>query len=266
MIERAPITGDPVIIAPDRASRPNAYRELDEACPFCPGNETLTPPEIARAGDPWNLRVVPNKYPATDRHEVIIESRDHNATFDAVANAYEVVDTYVDRYYALSADAAHVSIFKNHGAMAGASIPHLHSQVIATAFVPPRVRHEAAAFQHRCQLCHSDDHLIRDTDNYRWIAPRGSMFAYEQWIVPKRHDSEIADPMELADVLQASARAMSRLGDSFNWIFMNFPRTPQAHWYVQAFPRLAVHAGFELGSGTAINAADPAEAARFYRR
>lgn len=267
MIERNPITGDPVIVATDRARRPNMYRDSDETCPFCPGNEELTPPEIARAGDPWRVRVFPNKYPATDHHEVVVESPRHDDTFDRIANASDAVRLYADRYRALSRDSAHVTIFKNHGPMAGASIPHLHSQIIATPFVPPRVEREGAALASRCTLCATEDEaLIRETGNYRWIAPRGALFAHEQWVVPKRHEAEIDDPRELAELLQASAAAMQQVSDSFNWIFMNFPREPRAHWYVQLFPRSAVHAGYELGSGSSINTVSASEtAARFQR-
>jgi UDPglucose--hexose-1-phosphate uridylyltransferase len=151
VIRRNPITGDPVLFAPDRAQRPRIEQERDH-CPFCAGNEALTPPELARIGEPWRVRVFPNKYPATEKHEVIVESPRHDAAFDAITS--EVVEMYVVRYRAHD-DAASVCIFKNHGAAAGASIAHLHSQVIATSFVPPRVAHEIDAFTRArsCPLC-----------------------------------------------------------------------------------------------------------------
>lgn len=266
MIERNPITGDPVIIATGRSGRPNIFRNGDEPCPFCAGNEALTPPEICRAGDPWRVRVFPNKYPATEHHEVAVESPDHAATFDRITHAEEVVRIYVDRFQALARTAASVSIFKNHGAMAGASIPHLHSQIIGTPFIPPRIARELQGFLSHCPLCSSTDWLIAETPNYRWIAPPGSIFAYEQWIVPKRHSSQVSEPAELSQLLQRSAKAMQRLSDSFNWIFVNFPRDSRGHWYVQLFPRLAVHAGFELGTGSAINVIEPRAAAQLYRQ
>lgn len=254
MIERNRITGDPVIVAPERAGRPNLFRNGDELCPFCPGNESLTPPEIVRDGDPWRIRIFPNKYPATEHHEVIVESASHDAAFEKIGNAARVVELYVDRYNALSRRAAYVSLFKNHGVMAGASIPHLHSQILATPFLPPRVGREAAAFADRCQLCSLEgEATVAESANYTVIAPRGSMFAYEQWIVPRQHECEISEPRELGQLLQSSARSMRQITDSFNWIFMNFPGQPRAHWYVQLFPRLAAHAGFEIGSGSAIN-------------
>lgn len=267
VIERNPITGEPVIVAPDRAHRPNMYRGSDEECPFCAGNESLTPPEIARTGEPWRVRVFANKYPATDRHEVIVESPVHDATFDRIGHAGEAVRAYVDRYQALTRDCAHVTIFKNHGPVAGASITHLHSQIIGTPFVPPRIEREAAAMATHCGLCGPAQPLIRETDNYRWVAPRGPLFAYEQWIVPKRHAAQIAEPSELATLLQASAAVMQALAGSFNWIFVNFPARSGGHWYVQLFPRFAVHAGFELGSASSIVTVSADETvARFHRQ
>jgi len=270
VIHENPITGDPLLIVPDRQERPNIFREGTDRCPFCPGHEADTPPEIWRDGNPWRIRVFPNKYPATERHEVIVESADHRATFDQLtpAHATAVVRSYSQRYSALAARSGYVCVFKNHGVLAGASIPHLHSQVLATPFVPPRVAREAAAFAQRCALCAIDEEpLIAATDHFRWIAPRGSMMAYEQWIVPRQHAPEIVDGGSgPAALLQRASRAMLSIADSYNWIFMNFPGTPSAHWYIQLFPRIAMHAGFELGTGSAINTVDPAEAAAYLQK
>jgi UDPglucose--hexose-1-phosphate uridylyltransferase len=276
MIERNPITGDPLIVAPERGKRPDLFREAQtglsvreasvpqsqERCPFCAGNEADTPPEIWRDGTPWRVRVFPNKFPATDRHEVIVESPDEYMTFDQLPpeHASLAVDTYINRYY--SGKSEYTAIFKNHGPAAGASIPHAHSQLIGTPFLPRRIVREAIAFRSSCPLCDLREHpAIAETENYRWIAPRGSMMAYEQWIVPRRHEPEMRVGLELASLMQRSTRAMLTIAGSFNWMFINFPRHPRAHWYLQLFPRLTAHAGFELGTGSAINTADAADAA-----
>jgi UDPglucose--hexose-1-phosphate uridylyltransferase len=266
VIERNPITDDAVIVAPDRASRPNIYRH-EERCPFCPGNESDTPPEIWRDRDPWRIRIFPNKYPATEHHEVIVEGGTHGGSFDQLEEdmALSVVDRYIDRYHALARKSQYVCVFKNHGVLAGASIPHPHSQVLGIPFMPPRIVKEAGAFESRCALCELRDEEIAVTANYRWIAPHGSLMAYEQWIVPKHHAPEMIQGLELAVLLQRAARAMLSIADAFNWIFINFPQEPSAHWYVQLFPRLMVHAGFELGTGSAINTVDAREAARRLR-
>lgn len=265
-----PITGDPIVFAPERATRPGAFGDEPQArCPFCRGHESDTPPALATAGDPWRVRVIPNKYPALEGAEVIVESPEHNTAFESV-DAEEVVRSYVDRYRA-HADAAHVALFKNHGTAAGASIPHLHSQLIPLPFVPPRIAREADAFARRCVLCDGvEGSLIRETAHFRWLAPHGSSMAYQSWIVPKRHVAEMSafdahELDELAALLQTASKAMLTLGDSYNWLFQNFARRDAAHCYVELFPRLTTFAGFELSTGTFIDIVDPADAAEQLR-
>jgi UDPglucose--hexose-1-phosphate uridylyltransferase len=265
-----PITGEPMLLAPERANRPNALGTQasrpqstgEQECPFCAGNEQETPPEIARIGDPWRARVFPNKYPATAHHEVIVESPRHDADYDSLDDALAL---YVDRYRALIArdGVQSVSLFKNHGPFAGASIEHPHSQIIGTDFVPPRIARELAAFERAssCPLCDDPGTIIDANDAFVWLTPHGSAMPYQQWIVPRLHAPEMNDIAALAPLLARAARASLTIEPSFNWIFMNFARAPRAHWYVEIFPRLAMIAGFEIGSGTAINIVDPAQAA-----
>jgi UDPglucose--hexose-1-phosphate uridylyltransferase len=258
--ERNPITGERVIVAPQREDRPNVYEGAP--CPFCPGVESETPPEICRDGDPWRIRVFPNRYPPTEHSEIIVESALHDDTFDALApdHAKRVVELYFERYRALAAKAAYVCIFKNDGRLAGASIPHLHSQFVGLPFVPPRIAAEGGAFATAasCPLCDVRAHpLIRETEHYRWIAPRGARFSYQQWIVPKAHEHQLAESRELASLLQSSVTAMQKTSSAFNWTFVNFPHEPRGHWYVELIPRVAMIAGFEIGTGTFVNTAAP---------
>ena len=266
MIRKTPITGDPVILAPEREERPNVYEGAP--CPFCPGAEWQTPPEIARDGDPWRVRVFPNKFPATGHHELIVETARHGERFDQLApeHAERAVDMMFERYRALRRVASYVCLFKNHARAAGASIPHIHSQIVGTPFIPARVAREGEAFSRRCRLCSMETHpLIAETEHYLWIAPLGATMAYQQWIVPTSHGHEMDEPGELASILQQSARAMLSVAEAFNWAFVNFPHEERGHWYVELFPRLAVVAGFELGSGTFINTIDPSDTAATLR-
>ena len=260
MTERTPITDDPVILAPDRERRPNVFEGAP--CPFCPGAEDQTPPEIARDGEPWRIRVFPNRYPPAEHAEVIVESAAHDHSFDELASdhAARAIELTFGRYRAI--EAGYVSIFKNHGRLAGASIPHLHSQIVRTPFIPLRPAREAEAFRTDCELCEAEHPLIAETENYRWIAPRGSRLAYQQWIVPRSHEHDLNEPRELASLLQSSARAMREISDSFNWAFITFPHERRGHWYAEIFPRIAMIAGYELGTGTFINTVDPVDAAK----
>ena len=268
MIRFNALTGEPLLLAPARASRPNDFHEPEQPCPFCPGNESATPPEVARAGDPWRVRVFPNKYPATAQHEVIVESPRHGGAFHdlAIADAEQVVLLYAQRYRALRARASAVIIFKNHGPDAGASLAHLHSQIVGTPFVPPRVAREIDGFTRAgdCPLCALPGVTIAETGSFVWIAPHASAMPYQSWIVPRVHAPEFVPPTdvtELATLLLRASRATSGLRPSFNWIFMNFAAAPRAHWYIEIFPRIATLAGFELGTGSTINIIDPEEAA-----
>ena len=160
-------------------------------CPFCPGNETRTPPEILAYGrngsgkdmPGWTVRVVPNKFPALgiegnldrqgeglfDRmngigaHEVIIETPEHQNTLAMLPDKAleEVLWAYRDRVLDLKNDKRfrYILLFKNHGEAAGASLEHTHSQLIALPIVPKRVREEVDNSRHyydvkeRCIFC-----------------------------------------------------------------------------------------------------------------
>jgi UDPglucose--hexose-1-phosphate uridylyltransferase len=170
------ITKEWVIIAPERAKRPDEFRKgrperpasprHDPACPFCPGNEAQTPSAVLTLGDGggWRVRVVPNKFAAVNpalsskrtedgRYlsaegfgiaEVIIESPLHDA--DITTMPTETVRELLGAYRARYADLAKnpsvdlITIFRNHGRAAGTSLAHPHSQVIATPIVTPLIR------------------------------------------------------------------------------------------------------------------------------
>lgn len=197
-LRKDPITGRWVIISTERGKRPNDFlRESvsplpnGKNCPFCPGNEAKTPPEILVYGRSnggantagWTVRVVPNKFPALgiegdlDRegeglfdkmngvgaHEVIVETPDHAASLASLPEraVEDVLWAYRDRMLDLKNDKRfrYVLIFKNHGEAAGASVEHTHSQLIALPIVPRRVREEVDNSWHyydekeRCIFC-----------------------------------------------------------------------------------------------------------------
>lgn len=270
-VRRHPVSGEPILYAPGRAGRPNAFgREAEDRCPFCPGNESLTPAEIARAGEPWRVRVFPNKYPATPGHEVIVDSDDHDATFESIDDAAEVVAMGITRYRA-HAGAPYISLFTNHGERAGASIDHIHSQLMPVPFLPPRIERHLAAFgSGPCPLCRGAGTLLDENGSFIRIVPNAAQHAYQQWIVPKQHqpdfttlpDNQVA---ALAAMLQSAVRMAHTVAPAHNVLFMNFPRPSAAHFYIEVFPRMTSVAGFELATGTFIDIIDPAASMRRLR-
>ncbi len=174
-------TNDWVIFAPARARRPEDLRlpaeppaspEPPPRCPFCPGNEDLTPNEIYALRDGsapdrpgWRVRVIPNRFPALrieesanrfqegllfrtmgscGAHEVIIESPQHDTVLgdQPIAQIETLVRTLQLRHADLMRDVRFqtIMIFKNHGAAAGTSLRHPHWQLIATPVVPHMLR------------------------------------------------------------------------------------------------------------------------------
>lgn len=191
-----PVTGRWVIIATDRGRRPADFSRQevlskgDRFCPFCPGNEQKTPPEVLayrQSGGPnepgWTLRVVPNKFPALrvegdfDRqgdglydkmngigaHEVIIEAPEHHVTLGDMPEkrAEDIFWAIRDRFLDLKKDQRmrYILAFKNHGEAAGATLEHSHSQLIALPVVPRRVQEELEGakryydLKERCIFC-----------------------------------------------------------------------------------------------------------------
>ncbi len=203
-----------------------------KTCPFCPGNEAMTPPAImtypaknpAESKSAWQLRVIPNKFPALrieesaertgigiyDRiggfgaHEVIIESPDHHRDIADLspADAELILRVYRDRCLDLRKDKRihFILIFKNQGWDAGASLEHPHSQLIGLPIVPSRllgeVRGSADHFAQteRCIHCDMLDQekldkklTIFSNDDFMAITPFASRFPFEVWILPKNH-------------------------------------------------------------------------------
>jgi UDPglucose--hexose-1-phosphate uridylyltransferase len=173
-----PITGQWVVIAPERGTRPvEKVQELHfppiyESCPFCAGQEQQTPPEVFAIRETgtqpnlpgWRVRVVPNRYPALralelqaeqvapavrfgfGKHELIIESPHHESNLANLQpdHVSDIIISWRERLKALSLDERfkYGHVFKNHGSAAGASVVHTHSQLIAIPFVPPILQQE----------------------------------------------------------------------------------------------------------------------------
>lgn len=273
-IRRHLITGEPILYAPERSGRPNAFPPgeapvaalpYDPRCPFCPGNEAETPPESARVGDPWRVRAFPNKYPFAPHHEVIVDAPQHDATFESLPHARDVVAMYLDRYRALARHDGmeQAVLFKNCGREAGASLPHSHAQVAALPFTPPRIEREATAFRQAasCPLCDAigaAEANIAENESFMAHAPVAGAFSGELWIVPKEHIGDFS-PLagraidDLASMLAIATFQVTRLSSSYNWLFLQFGEHSAAHAYVEVIPRTSAVAGFELATGTFID-------------
>jgi UDPglucose--hexose-1-phosphate uridylyltransferase len=319
------ITKEWVIIAPERSKRPDQFAKTvekrkerpahDPKCPFCPGNENQTPPAVftQKTGDSWSSRVVPNKFAAVNpelspkrtnvgkfltadgfgRAEVVIESPRHDATLATMSTGEvrDVLECYKNRYMDLAKDQKvdMITIFRNHGAKAGTSLEHPHSQIIATPIVPPHVRQlmQQAILYHdsygQCPHCvmleeelKQKERIIFEGKHFVVFSLFASHTPFETRIIPKRHysrfDSITEEEMgELAEILRVTLKKIHvGLNDpDYNFVITSSPisdgEVHYDHCRLVIVPRLTTPAGFEIGSGIFINVMLPEECAKFLR-
>ncbi len=259
------------------------------------------------------MRVIPNKFAALSSevqptrnlqhlrrridgfgfHEVIIDGPDHSCCMALLPDEHvgKILRVYKERYNALSADQRvnHVTIFKNHGADAEASLQHPHSQLIATPVIPSQVRHRLVeALRHfddagECMFCHMVESEIEDqsrivlkSDLFVAMEVFASATPFATHIFPLRHMASFGEitSAEIADLAHVLRSLLAKIyvgleNPDLNFTIRSGPsdyvRARHFHWYVSVIPRLTRVAGFELGSGMFINTVLPEAAAEFLR-
>lgn len=239
-LRKDPIVDRWVIIATERGKRPFDFPTTRSQaqkgfCPFCYGNESKAPPEIlayrpnksAPNSPGWELRVVPNKFPALriegdinrvgegmfdkmngiGAHEVIIETPNHDMALEDLAtkNIEDCFWAFQERMNDLKKDARlrYLLIFKNHGEAAGATLEHTHCQLIALPIVPELVVQEICGarrhyeYKERCIFCDLiaqergvRSRIVTENDHFIVICPYAPRFPFETWILPKHHSSK----------------------------------------------------------------------------
>jgi UDPglucose--hexose-1-phosphate uridylyltransferase len=262
----------------------------------------------------WLIRCIPNLYPAfgppkqpqdetqilksecfgyaIGEHEVVVESPNHseNPADSELSQLELVISAYIDRFRDLSAKSyvKYVSIFRNFGKEAGASLSHAHSQVISTPMVPSLIQEELAASKvyyakhGKCVFCDiieqetKGPRLVDENTDFVVFAPYASINPMEFWIMPKKHTANILNMNTLevtafAKTLKASLKALKDLVSDppYNYGFhlaINKEAQDYYHWHLEVYPKLSIWAGFEISTGTFINTVTPETAADSLRK
>ena len=326
-LRRDPIIGQWVIVHKEDSLGPESYEKQDQTprhaatCQFCPGREHQTPPEVdairdkgSAANTPnWQVRVVPNKFPAlkiegtlderTDglfdmsngigAHEVLIETPEHekNIAEYTQKEVSNVIKQYQSRIIDLTGDKRfkYILVFKNYGESAGTSVEHAHSQIIALPMIPKYVAEkiEGAGVYYdkhqRCVFCdmikqeyEDQKRILTENDDFIAFCPFVPRYAFEFWIMPKRHDSRFTTidgnvRESLAMILKETLmRLKICLSDpSYNFYLHNAPVNAddeQAfHWHIEVVPKLTRTTGFEWGTGFYVVRTSPEAAAGYLR-
>lgn len=329
-----PISGYWVTIAPNRNDRPVEFVPSERVvkrllCPFCAGNESQTPANLASYGDnrelvsedePWVVRVVPNKYPSfsvdggdngflPNRNglapgnglydsfsshgiqELVIPSSRHLVSLSQLTQneAQVAMTAYRDRVgEAGNKGLAHAMLFTNCRSSAGASLEHIHTQLIAAPILGTAVRERVVRnrdyfAKHGQQLIHAltdwelseNERIVDQTDNFSLICPFASRFAFQTWIVPNRGlpgllecENSIADELALLIKKQIGRLESILTEPAYNVLFHlpPFAEMDSLPWFVEIFPRLTTSAGFELGTDIWVNPVAPETATRRLRQ
>ncbi len=255
----------------------------------------------------WLVRCVPNLFPAftppqtteddvteeffqqnraTGHHEVLVESPNHDEhpASARISQLTHVTNASIDRLRELSRKdyVRYVSIFRNHGLEAGASLSHAHTQIIATPSIPKTVDDELKASEKffekngKCAFCEiiekeeNQSRLIWKNENFIVFAPWASVHPFEFWIFPRKHQSSILDLSQsevesFAKTMRVCFGALkSLLNDPpYNYGFHQLPADAAGHyhWHLEVYPRLSIWAGFEKSTGMYINVVSPEDAA-----
>jgi UDPglucose--hexose-1-phosphate uridylyltransferase len=327
-----------VFFAPQRAERPielaadsTAYAP-SHGCPFCIGQEWQTPDPLLQIAapqpnrhEPWQVRVVPNRFPAIDcpeqdhtpqsatadqgshlsaspffnrqsmggHHEVVIESPQHLTSWNqlSVAQLDRVLQAFQQRVAALrhSPRVRYLSIFKNSGCDAGASLAHVHSQVIATPVQPPSweqmlgrcyefFRAQGVGYFQRwiAEERGQQQRVVLDDRQFFVHCPFASPHPFQLMIQP-----HAATPFEslgastrssLAQLLKSAVTSLQCfLPDASYNVLIHLPTDAtsigwSASWWIEWTPRISKIAGFELASQCAINPIFPEVAAETWRK
>ncbi|NUN14594.1 MAG: galactose-1-phosphate uridylyltransferase [Myxococcales bacterium] len=329
-----PLDGRWVILAPERSKRPQNFAnwvpkttDLDSNCPFCPGKEHLTTIELLRLGTShaagWTVRTVANRYPllqvegnvtrtaqgpfgfqsGVGAHEVVIETPDHTNLWHCRKpdENFLVLAAWRFRLLDLAKDSRlrHFQVFSNVGALAGATLDHPHSQVVASSIVPVDTMARLSRYHfhwaktERCLCCdivnfeESQKHrIVIDDHDFCVFCPYASTSPFSMLFVPKRHEAQFsmateAEITKLANLLSKglSAYAASTGNAHYNLILHTSPPGAQheehhsgdilkwerTHWYIELISRYITLGGYELSTATAVNDVLPEEAAAHMR-
>lgn len=333
-LRRDPVAGRWVVFSPDRLRRPFNFKwaqkdaDLFEDNPFLPGHEGFTPDEVYVVREPgtqpnkpgWRVRVVPNRFPALriegelekeavgfyDRmngigaHEVIIETPDPRIALEdqPLSGIVDVLTAFRSRMLDLAKDMRfrYIQIFKNVGPMAGASLRHPHSQLIAIPVTPLNIKHKLQAAKDYYETKdrnlfedilrnerNSGERMVYENAGFSAFCPFASRLPFEVTIFPRKQSPFFPQTSDHDLVLLADALKRILLsyrhglnGPDYNLLLISAPlRKPRSNssptldldfrWHIEILPRMSGIAGFELSTGFYINPTLPEEAARFLR-
>jgi UDPglucose--hexose-1-phosphate uridylyltransferase len=220
----------------------------------------------------WSVRVVPNKYPAFERQEVVVHSPQHRRSITELGAEQLDVVAEAWRLRAAAARERGKTIFAcvNEGHAAGASLLHSHSQLVWLDAEPPVPKAERGETCRLCQYLELEraegTRVVEERGGLVLLCPYASRSAYECLIAPVEHEEHAFPSPLLGPALELGAEALRRLAAAEGQRPMNLWLHEAGHWHLELLPRLSVIASLELGAGYYIHPLAPEQAAETLRR
>ena len=230
-LRRDPVSGD-WIVTEYKTTKGDSLG----ACPFCPGNEQLTPKAIREYKDAdgsWLMRCFPANNPVfvievnenkraeglydkmgnVGAHEILVENRSHTKTLSSFTEKELslLLEAYMERISDLKKDRRfkYVQVFKNHGELAGSYLFHPHSHLLATPIMPHKIEQELVNSKRhymqkgRCLFCdilsqemRQNRRVVSINSDFVALCPFASRFPYEVWLVPRSHSESFEEIKE----------------------------------------------------------------------
>jgi UDPglucose--hexose-1-phosphate uridylyltransferase len=290
-----PLSREWVLVSPHRTQRPwlgktdkNAPANsvaYDPTCYLCPGNERAggvrNPPYTSTFSFdndyPALLRDSP-RFAVNDADLFVAESEvgicrvacfspRHDLTIPIMSHhaVREVVDAWSEEYRELETIPwiRHIQIFENRGALMGASNPHPHGQIWATASLPTMVVKELSSFEEyrnkkqSCLLCDylrlelaRGERLVCQNDGFVVVVPYWALWPFETLLLSRRHvgalrEFSLEERDLLADILRQTTIRYDNLFETpfpysmgFHQAPLNGPAHTECHFHGHYYPPL----------------------------
>jgi UDPglucose--hexose-1-phosphate uridylyltransferase len=298
----------------------------DAPCPLCPGTDsqaTQTLYEYPGGGASWQVRVTPHLHPiysiegdpqrraegiydkmrSLGAHEIVVENPDHNMQFSRLSddNVAQVLRAYLARMNDLKRDRRfrYVTVFRNHGVMAGGEFDHPHSEVTATPFIPRRVGYELRSssryfgMKERCLICDiagqeisQKRRIVEQLDPFVAFCPFAARVPYETWLLSLRHHCSFEedltswdDQLRFARLLKSVLMRLEAVAPTYHLVLHSSPNVgakfersgiwqtlaDDYHWHVEILPVIPSKAKSYALKEVYYNSLLPEEAARTLR-
>ena len=218
---------------------------------------------------------------AAGAHEVIVSCPEHRTRLAELGEEQlaGTIDAWRRRIAAHSAEASLVHLIVNEGPRAGASLEHSHAQLYALGFVPAEIARERerfGAYHERTMGSHLLEDVIVEEVRRRerlvavdeeavLFCPWAARSPFELRLVPRsaaaRFEEDGRGAAMLATALAALEGVFGTTPQLNLWVRTAPRGTEEFHWHIDLVPRLAIKAGFELGTGVDINVYPPERSA-----